>query len=157
MRIVFLAISCFLLLSVSAVPQTEVQKSTAEAGVIATVKKFYDGFNDGRFLRAEDYTTSDWIHINPMGGQTIGRDATLKDVRTVHQSFLKGVTDTPESYNVKFSSPDVAIVVVPSKLSTLTLPDGVKRENARNIRTFVVVKRNGRWLIQHDQNTFISP
>jgi uncharacterized protein (TIGR02246 family) len=157
MKTLSFSILFLVLLSTSILAQTPVRNSAAEEAVLTPVKRFYQGFNEGTFLRAEEYTTADWNHINPMGGRTIGRDATLKDVRAVHQTFLKGVTDTPEGYDVKFSSPDVAIVVVPSKLSTLTLPDGIKRENARNVRTFVVVKRNSRWLIQHDHNTFISP
>jgi uncharacterized protein (TIGR02246 family) len=118
---------------------------------------FYTDFNDGTFPRAAEYSTEDWNHINPLGGRSAGRDAILKEVRAVHQTFLKGVTDTPESFDVRFAHPDVAIVIVPSRLSTFTTPDGVKRENDRNIRTFVVVKRRGRWLIMQDHNTFMQP
>lgn len=133
------------------------QGNTAEKDVITSVKRFYAGFDDGTFPRAEEYTTDDWNHINPMGGRTVGRKAVLDEVRGVHSTFLKGVTDTPESFDVKFFRPDAAIVVVPSRLSTFTTPDGVKYENRRNVRTFIVVKRSGRWLIMHDHNTFISP
>ncbi|HUR99274.1 MAG TPA: hypothetical protein VMZ26_14505, partial [Pyrinomonadaceae bacterium] len=95
-------------------------------------------------------------HINPFGGRTVGREAVLKEVRAVHSTFLKGVTDTPEMFDVSFPSATVASVVVPSRLSAFTTPDGVKHENDRNIRTFILVKRNGRWLIQLDHNTFIQ-
>ena len=56
--------------------------------------------------------------------------------------------------DVKFAAANVAIVTVPSKTSPYTSPDGVKRENQRQIRTFVLVERHGRWLIMQDQNTF---
>ena len=48
---------------------------------------------------------------------------------------------------------DVAIAVVNSRMSTFVTPDGARHENERHIRTFVVVRRAGRWLIEHDQNT----
>ena len=142
-----------LLVAVSAI---SAQTKANEKPVIDTVKRFYAGFDNGAFPRAEEYTTDDWIHVNPFGGRTIGREATLKDVRAVHSSFLKGVTDTPDSFDVKFISPTVATVIVPSRLSTFTIPDGVKFENQKCLRTFVVVKKSGRWLITHDHNTFVK-
>ena len=142
---------CVLILGISVFGQTK-----RERAVIEPVKLFYADFAQGSFARAEEYSTSDWNHINPLGGRTIGRNSVLNEVRAVHQSFLKGVTDTPESYDVKFVSPEIALVIVPSRLSTFTTPDGVKHERQRNIRTFVVVKRGGRWLIMHDHNTFIT-
>jgi uncharacterized protein (TIGR02246 family) len=43
---------------------------------------------------------------------------------------------------------------VPSTMKGIfTTPDGKKHENDRNIRTFVVVRRDGKWLIMQDQNT----
>ncbi|MDI1243755.1 MAG: SgcJ/EcaC family oxidoreductase [bacterium] len=147
----FCVLSCVLL----CVMGVSAQKKT-EKVVIEAVKLFYADFNDGAFARADEYTTSDWNHINPFGGRTVGRDAVLSEVRAVHTSFLKGVTDTPESFDVKFSSPNVALVIVPSRMSTFTTPDGVKHENERNIRTFVVVKRENRWRIMHDHNTIIA-
>ena len=77
----------------------------------------------------------------------------LKEVNEVHSSFLKGVSDTPEEMSFRFATLDVAVVTVPSRVSTYTTPDGVTHENERQIRTFVVVKRGGRWLIMQDQNT----
>ena len=68
--------------------QTAQDKEDVEKVVIA----FQEGFNEGSFKNAESYTTIDWVHINPFGGITKGRDSTLADVRYVHQGFLKGVT-----------------------------------------------------------------
>lgn len=148
--ILFLIVASCLSLSVVG------QSNTAEKDVIASVKRFYAGFHDGTFPRAEEYTTDDWNHINPMGGRTNGRKAVLAEVRAVHSTFLKDVTDTPEAFDVKFLGLNTAMVVVPSVLSTFTTPDGVKHENRRNIRTFIVVKKTGRWLIMRDHNTFVA-
>ena len=124
--------------------------------IVAAVKRFYAGFDDGTFPNAEEYTTHDWTHINPLGGMALGREAVLEEVRAAHSSFLKGVTDTPESFDVRRASDAVAIVVVPSRLSSFTTPDGASHDYQRNIRTFIVVNQNGRWLIRHDHNTFIT-
>ena len=36
------------------------------------------------------YTTIDWVHINPGGGITRGREDVLREVRAIHQTMLKG-------------------------------------------------------------------
>lgn len=129
------------------------QPAGEEAQVRDAVRSFYDAFNSHDFQRVPQFTTDDWVHVNPTGGRTQGRKAVLAELEEVHSTFLKGVTDTPEETSVRFATPDVAVVTVPSRMSTFTTPDGVKHENERQIRTFVVVKRDGRWLIMQDQNT----
>jgi uncharacterized protein (TIGR02246 family) len=121
-----------------------------------TVESFYADFNTHQWDRALNYTTEDWNHINPNGGWTRGREAVIKELKEVHATFLKGVSDTIEDMSVRFATPDVAVATVTSRMSTFTSPDGVRHENERHIRTFVVVKRMGRWLIMHDQNTTVS-
>ena len=76
-------------------------------------------------------------------------------MRAVHQSFLKGVTETIEHIDVRFASEDVAVATVTSTFNPFTSPDGVKRGVAQSTRTFVVAKRGGRWLIMQGQNTAI--
>ena len=120
-----------------------------------TIRAFYKAFNDG-FTQPADYAADDWNHINPFGGRTRSRDETLKEVREVHQSFLKGSSEKIESMDVRFATPDVAVGTVVSVGSTFTTPDGVKHGPGRSIRTFVVVRRDGRWQIMQDQNTLIQ-
>ena len=126
-----------------------------EAQVRQTVQAFYTAFNSDGFARAADFTTDDWNHINPFGGRTNGRVAVLKEVLEVHDTFLKGVTDTVTQMDVRMASPEVAVVTVASDLSTFTTPEGVKHERDHQIRTCIVVKRGGRWLIMQDHNTFV--
>ena len=152
MKHLFIFVACALVFGATVYGQDK----SAERAVIASVKMFYSDFDNGKFERSAEYSTEDWTHINPFGGITAGRDAVLKEVRAVHSTFLKGVTDTPESFNVRFAGPAVAVVLVPSRLSTFTTPDGVKHENERNVRTFVVVKQKGRWLIMQDHNKIIA-
>jgi uncharacterized protein (TIGR02246 family) len=140
-----------LVLGVPSVTQSQNQ----EAAVQTTIRAFYKAFNDG-FVGPADYAAEDWNHINPFGGRKSGRDATLKEVREVHQSFLKGDTLTIENMDIRFATPDVAVGTVVSLGGAFTTPDGVKHEPGRSIQTFVVVRRDGRWQIMQDQNTFIQ-
>jgi hypothetical protein len=73
---------------------------------------FQNDFKEGSFKNAESYTTSDWEHLNPAGGIKKGREEVLKEVRSVHQTFLKGVTINTESMSVRFITPNVTIADV---------------------------------------------
>lgn len=132
------------------------QTPSNDKQVRQAVQSFYDAFNSHGFERAAEYTTEDWNHINPFGGRTRGRAAVLKELKEVHSTFLKGVSDTIEEMDVRFATRDAAAVTVTSRMSKYITPDTVKHENERHIRTFVVVKRHGRWLIMQDQNTIIG-
>ena len=130
------------------------QSPNGEQDVRATVEAFYAAFNGHDFGTVP--VTDDWEHINPLGGTRRGRAEVLKEPREVHSTFVKGVTDRIEDVSIRFPTADVAIAVVNSRMSTFVTPDGARHENERHIRTFVVVRRAGRWLIEHDQNTTIQ-
>ena len=145
-----------LLASLMVVSTAGGQTPSNEAQVRKTVQAFYAAFNSHGFDRAAEFTSEDWNHINPGGGWTRGREAVLKELREVHGTFLKGVTDTITSLDVRFATADVAVATVTSQMSTFTMPDGVRHENEAHIRTFVVVRRGTRWLIVQDQNTAVA-
>jgi len=126
-----------------------------EVEVRATIQKFYSSFNEG-FTGPADYVTEDWNHINPTGGRTQGREAVLKRVREVHQTFLKGAKETIASMDVRFAADGVAVGTVISVSSPFASPDGTKHDVQRGIRTFVIVKRGDRWLIMQDHSTTIT-
>ena len=132
------------------------QNSRNEKLVKIVVLAFQDDFNEGAFKNAEFYTTKDWEHINPGGGITKGREAVLKEVRAVHQTFLKGVSLTIESITIRFLTPTVAIADVVHKSSDYELPQGVKHQNERQQKTYIIVKRQNKWLLTLDQNTVIA-
>ncbi len=131
-----------------------VAAQATESGPRQAVEPFYAMFNAHQFDTAAEFTTDDWVHINPLGGVTRGRNAVLTELKEVHSTFLKGVTDHPESFDVRMASPTVAIVTVQSVLSSFTTPDGKRHENEQSVHTFVLVKRQEQWLIMQDQNTF---
>jgi uncharacterized protein (TIGR02246 family) len=126
-----------------------------EAAVRHVVQAFYTAFDEG-FVNPVDFATDDWYHINPFGGIDRGLEATLKTVREVHTTFLKGVTDTLEDIAIRFASAEVAVATVISSISPYTGPDGVKKGAQKQVRTFVVVKRGDRWLIMQDHNTTVA-
>jgi len=71
--------------------------------------------------------------------------------------MLKGVSITIESMTVRFVTPDVALVDAVHKSDSYVTPeDGVKHEDERQMKTYVVVKHNSKWLLALDQNTIIS-
>ena len=125
-----------------------------ESAVRTVIRAFYKAFDDG-FVGPADYATEDWNHINPYRGRDRGREATLKTVRQVHKTFLKGTTDTIEDMDIRFADQEVAVGTVTSVSSPVTTPDGEKHGEERHIRTFVVVKRGRRWLIMQDHNTTV--
>jgi len=132
------------------------QNSQNEELVKNVVLAFQDDFNEGGFKKAEFYTTIDWEHINPGGGITKGRENVLKEVRAVHQTFLKGVSLTIESITIRFLTPTVAIADVVHKISDYELPQGVEHQNERQMKTYIIVKRQNKWLLTLDQNTVIA-
>ena len=117
------------------------------------MEAFYAASNANDFDKLPQFTTEGWTHIAPNGIVRKGRADVLQALRQTHSTFLKGVTDTPEEITVRLVTPDAAVVTVRSRSSTFTTPNGVVHENEAGIRTFVVVKRDARWLITQDQNT----
>ena len=150
-----ISLLAFSLVSISGM--VSAQTSAKEIDVRRAVQSFYDAFNAHGFDRATEFTTEDWNHINPLGGRTRGRADTLKDLHQVHSTFLKGVSDNVDEMDVRFADSNVAVVTVTSRMTTYVTPDGTKHENERYLRTFVVVRQNGQWLIMQDQNTIIKP
>jgi uncharacterized protein (TIGR02246 family) len=143
-----LAVSLIVITLISVAP-APLRGADKEAEVRSTIEAFYKAFNDG-FTKPADYAADDWNHIDPLGGRHRGREAVLKAVREVHQSFLKGATDTLESMNIRFATSEVAVGTV---VSVGKSADG---KSGRGIRTFVVVRRGKRWQIMQDHNTLIQ-
>lgn len=120
------------------------------------ILEFQNDFNEGSFNNAGSYTTTDWEHINPNGGISKGRDNVLKEVRAVHQSFLKGVRMKIEQIEIRFLTPTVAVADVVHLIDNYTTPDNLIHKNERQIKTYIIVKQEGKWLLAHDHNTVIS-
>lgn len=131
------------------------QSAGDEQSVKNVVQAYLDGYNDGAFKNVEAYTTEDWVHINPIGGVTKGREEVMNELRPLCQTILKGVTLTEESCKVSFMSPTVAVANVVEKCSDYEFPAGVKHINERHMKTYVIVKKDNGWRLTLDQNTVI--
>lgn len=134
---------------------TNAQNSLDKEAVKNIIIAFQKDFNDG-FKGAALYTTTNWEHIPPGGGIYKGRDSILKGARDVHQSYLKGVTMNIESIDINFPVPDVAVADVVHIMSTYITPDGVKHENERRLKTYIIVKQKGKWLLFQDHATILQ-
>jgi len=115
--------------------------------------EFQNDFNEGSFTNASSYSTIDWEHINPNGGISKGRANVLKEVRAVHQSFLKGVKMKIETTEIRFLTSTVAVADVIHLLDNYTTPDDKIHINERQIKTYIFIKQEGKWLLVHDHNT----
>ena len=132
------------------------QSSKDEQLVREVVKSFVNDYNNGDFKNASFYTTNDWTHINPGGGITRGREAVLTEVRAVHQAMLKGIKITIDTMAIRFVTDEVAIVNAIHTRDTYINPkNGTKHENERQMKTYIVVRQKGKWLLTLDQNTVI--
>ena len=58
---------------------------------------------------------------------------------------------------VRFVTSDVALVTAFHTIDTYITPDSVKHEDERQIKSYVIVKQNGKWLLTLDHNTSIQP
>jgi uncharacterized protein (TIGR02246 family) len=132
------------------------QAPSDTARVRQAVMSFFDALNTHKFDSAAQFVADDWQNINAFGVRVRGRDSVLAGLERVHATILKDVVVTVDETDVRFAAPSVALVTVKGHASTFTSPDGVKHENERRIRGFVVVKRNDRWLILQDQSTTIT-
>lgn len=132
------------------------QSSRDEQLAIEVVKSFVNDYNIGDFKNAPFYTTTDWVHINPGGGISRGRENVLKEVRAVHQTMLKGCRISIDTLTTHFVTAEVAIInAVHTSDTYITPEDGIKHENEKQMKTYVVVLQKGKWLLSLDQNTII--
>ena len=58
-----------------------------------------------------------------------------------------------ESMVIRFAGEKTAIAVVIHKMNNYTTPDGVLHANETHVKTYVIVKQKGNWLLTLDQNT----
>lgn len=57
----------------------------------------------------------------------------------------------------RFVSDDVAMVNAAHTSDTYITPeDGIKHENEKQVKTYIIVKQKGKWLLTLDQNTIVS-
>jgi len=125
---------------------------TKEAGVRAAIK---------RSTKPSMTVSPDRPNMRPRIGTTSTLTAAGPRSRSytenraqVHQTFLKGTTDTIEDMDIRFATTDVAVATVISVMSPFTSPDGVETWRGAHIRTLCHETRRS-LLIMQDHNTTI--
>jgi len=95
--------------------------------------------------------------INLAGEWFKGREAFEKSLEDLHSGKTKGSVWQTEQTNVKFLTPEIAVVHVYVNSHGDRNPDGSPMAPRRVILTRVEVKRSGEWLIVASQATNIVP
>jgi len=95
--------------------------------------------------------------INLAGEWFKGRDAFEKSLEELHSGKTKGSVWQTEETDIKFLTPEIAIVHVYVNSHGDRNPDGSPMVPRRVILTRVEVKRGGQWLIVASQATNIVP
>jgi uncharacterized protein (TIGR02246 family) len=95
--------------------------------------------------------------INLAGEWFKGRDAFEKSLEELHSGKTKGSVWHAEETNIKFLTPEIAVVHVYVNSHGDRNPDGSPMAPRRVILTRVEVRRGGQWLIVASQATNIVP
>ncbi|MDB5450806.1 MAG: hypothetical protein JWQ52_1934 [Phenylobacterium sp.] len=84
-----------------------------------------------------------------------------RDFEAYHDRILKGrfkaSTNRPLATKVSFIRPDIAVVRWSWKIDGEALADGTPAPTRYGLMTFIVEKRDGKWLITNAQNTNAGP
>ena len=95
--------------------------------------------------------------INLAGEWFKGRDAFEKSLEELHSGKTKGSVWHTEETNIKFLTPEIAVVHVYVESRGDRNPDGSPMAPRRVILTRIEVRRGGQWLIVASQATNIVP
>jgi uncharacterized protein (TIGR02246 family) len=95
--------------------------------------------------------------INLAGEWFKGRAVFVKSLEELHSGKVKGSVWQTEQTNIRFLTPEIAIVHVYINSHGDRNPDGTAMPPRHAILTRVEVKRGGRWLIVASQATNIVP
>jgi uncharacterized protein (TIGR02246 family) len=150
-----LLLACILVSAVSGQGEKEKQQ------INAVIDSFYNGFRTDNFRDMSGYTTADINYIAPPGSWFKGRKQLQDSIQAVHEGMLKNTPVAVETMTLRFITPGVAIVNLIDKMGAFYPPDGVNRgtnkvDGLRTMRTMVLVKQKGKWLLAQNQSTFIG-
>jgi uncharacterized protein (TIGR02246 family) len=127
----------------------------AAGDVQDVVAKYFDAYNDHSFANADEFTTDDWNFIDPWGKWIDGRDDVIEKEDAAHAGYLKKTDAMLEQVSINFASSEVAVVTAISRVTPYKAPDGVEHGTEDQCSTFVVVKREDRWLVMQTQHTIM--
>lgn len=121
------------------------QNRTDEQSIRKLITSFTDDLNKSDFSRIADYGIKDWVHINSNGVATYGRDEVAAEIFYQYKEMSKGTKIAIENMTMRMLPHDAAMVTVIDKI-----------DNTKQIRTYVLVKQNEKWLLSLDQSTTVK-
>jgi hypothetical protein len=62
-----------------------------------------------------------------------------------------------DSMQVRFIRPDVALVIAYHTIDDYITPDNVKHANQQNIKSYIIIKEDGKRLMAFDHNNIVQP
>jgi uncharacterized protein (TIGR02246 family) len=85
--------------------------------------------------------------INPMGVHAKGPEAIQKLIGEEHGRVFKNTTYSHSDVRIQWATPDVAIADVTGKISGMRTADGAAAPDFEHHVTWVLVKKDGKWLV----------
>ena len=137
--VVFMILACIFSVNASAQSDVELQS------IRKLIGSFINDLNRGDFSNLSSYCIKEWIHINSNGGISNGRDEVVGEIFQAYKTNPKGAKIAIENMMVRMLSPDAAIATVKHAI-----------DNQQQVKSFVVVKQAGKWLLALDQSTIVA-
>jgi hypothetical protein len=113
----------------------ELSGNSNEDRMLQTVQAFYTACNADDSDRAPDFTSDGGNRIDPGGVQTRERESVLTELREERWNLFERLTDTSMELNACLQASHVRVAAVGSRMSSLTMSEGVWRAKETHIRT----------------------
>jgi uncharacterized protein (TIGR02246 family) len=156
-----LCLGLTLLLLSGAYSQTKTTAAGAHAAdekaIRTTINAWMTSWANHDFKNLAAYATPDMDFVNPAGVWWKGREEVRRGHQAAHNTFFKNTPQTLKSLHIRFVKPDVAIAHQVSAMGAYTTPDGKKIGSQEILETWVLVKQNGRWLLNAGHVASINP
>ncbi len=148
------SISVFLLVAAAAL-SLRAQSAADEKAIRTALTDGMDAYFQGDVAKVVSMYTDNAVVIDWMGTVTTGREA----LRASMDQALQYEKPNPDNFHfnvatVRFLSPDIA--VVQADLNGVSTMDG-KQQEWRGVNAMIFVRKNGKWLIDQEQNTPVMP
>lgn len=149
--------SCLLIISLTLFSiATFAQDNTDKKEIKEQINAFFTSWNSHNFSDMKNYTTEDVDWVNVVGMWWKGRKQVQFAHEAYHKTMFKDVPLQQKESEIRFITPDVAVVHLVSFYGEFTTPDGSKSGNTNDLATLVFLKKNGKWLITAGQNVMVD-
>jgi uncharacterized protein (TIGR02246 family) len=158
-NLLFLGLSLLLLSGAYGQTKTAAAGTQAadEKAIRTTINAWKTSWAKHNFKDLATYAAPGMDFVNPSGAWWKGREAVRKNHQTLHDDFFKNTAQTLKSLDIRCLKPDVALAHDLSHIGAYTTPDGKKVGNIDVVQTWVLVKHNGKWLLESGQVSEVNP